>query len=77
MELYSLGRVIIWSIDTDVASICPRTMLLVDIKELYFKTGVKNKKHFIPMHAVSLEIGYSISLVHAQPSATPTVHFLG
>ena len=52
-------------------------MLLVDIKELYFKTGVKNKKHFIPMHAVSLEIGYSISLVYAQPSATPTVHFLG
>ena len=38
-------------------------MLLLDIKELYFKTGVKNKKRFIPMQAVSSEIGRSISLV--------------
>ena len=38
-------------------------MLLLDIKELYFKTGVKTKKRFIPMHAVSSEIGHSISLV--------------
>ena len=52
MELYSPGRVIIWSIDMHVAAICPRAMLLLDIKELYFKTGVKNKKRFIPMHAV-------------------------
>ena len=65
MELYSPGRVIIWSIDTDVAAICPRAMLLldIDIKELYFKTGVKSKKRFIPMHAVSSEFGHSISLV--------------
>ena len=63
MELYSPGRVIIWIIDTDIAAICPRAMLLLDIKELYFKTGVKNKKSFIPMHAVSSEIGHSISLV--------------
>ena len=63
IELYSPGRVIIWSIDTDVAAICPRAMLLLDIKEIYFKIGVKNKKRFIPMHAVSSEIGHSISLV--------------
>ena len=63
MELYSAGRVIIWSIDTDVAAICPRAMLLLDINELHFKTGVKNKKRFIPMHAVSSEIGHSMSLL--------------
>ena len=63
IELYSPGGVIIWSIDTDVTAICPRAMLLLDIKELYFKTGVKSKKCFIPMHAVSSEIGHSISLV--------------
>ena len=38
-------------------------MLLLDIKELYFKTGVKNKKRFIPMYAASSEIGHSTSLV--------------
>ena len=60
MELYSQGKVIIWSI----AAICPRVMLLLDIKEHYFKTGVKkNKKRFITIHAVSSEIGHSISLV--------------
>ena len=63
MDLYSPGRAIICSIDTDVAAICPRAMLLLDIKELYFKTGVKNKKCFIPVHAVNSEIGHSISLV--------------
>ena len=36
MELYSPGRFIIWSIDTDVAAICPRAMLLLDIKKLCF-----------------------------------------
>ena len=64
MELYSPGRVLIWSIDTDVAVICPRAMLLLDNKDIYFKTGVKKqKKRFIPMHAVSSEIEHSISLV--------------
>ena len=46
MELYSPGRVIIWSIDTDVSVICPRAMLLLDIKELYFRTGVKKQETF-------------------------------
>ena len=46
MELYSPGRVIIWSTDTDVAAICPRAMLLLDIKDIYFKTGVKKQKTF-------------------------------
>ena len=70
MELYSPGGVTIWSINTDVAAICPRSMLLLDIKELYFKTGVKSKKRFIHMHAVSSETGHSISL------ALPVVHAL-
>ena len=73
MELYSPGRVIICSLDTDVAAICPRAMLLLDIKELYFKRGVKNKKRFIPMHAVSSEIGHSMSLV--QPVAHALTRF--
>ena len=56
-------ELLLWSIDTDVAAICPRAILLLDIRELYFKTDVKNKKRFIPMHAVSSEIGHIISLV--------------
>ena len=43
-------------------------MLLLDIKEL--KLVQKNKKRFIPMHAVSSEIGHSISL------AMPVAHAL-
>ena len=39
MELYSPGRVIRWSI----AAICPRAMLLLGIKQHYFKTGVKTR----------------------------------
>ena len=46
MELYSPGRVIIWSIDMDVAAICPRAMLLLDIKEVSFKTGVRKQETF-------------------------------
>ena len=54
----------------DVGTIWPRAMLLLDIKEFDLKTGVKNKKRFIPMPAVSSEIGHSISL------ALPVAHAL-
>ena len=64
-----------------VAAICPRAMLLLDIKEHYFKTGVKNKKRFILMPAVSSEIGHNISLVlpvvHALTRCDSKVRFLG
>ena len=38
-------------------------MLMPAIKDYYFKTSVKNKKRFIPKHAISSEIERSISLV--------------
>ena len=42
-------------------SICPRIAHLLDIK-LFFSIGVKEKKRYIPMYDVALELGDSMSL---------------
>ena len=68
METYVPERIIVWSIDTDIAAICPRVTLLLNIGELFFKTGVNNKKRFIPMHKICSEIGNDMSL--------PVIHVL-
>ena len=60
--------VVPWSIDSDVAAICPRIVYLLGIK-LFFKTGVKDKKRIIPMHDAS-DLGESMSL------ALPVIHAL-
>ena len=81
METYVPERIIVWSIDTDVAAICPRVILLLNIGELFFKTGVKNKKRFIPMHKICSEIGHDMSLVlpviHALTGCDSTSAFSG
>ena len=61
--------VVLWSIDSDVAAICPRIVYLLGIK-LFFKTGVKDKKRIIPMHDVASDLGESMSL------ALPVIHAL-
>ena len=44
----SASRIIIWSIDTDVAVICPRIVKALNIEELYFLTGTKQRKWTFP-----------------------------
>ena len=67
---YVPERIIVWSIDTEVTAVCPRVTLLLNIGELFFKTGVNNKKRFIPMHKISSEIDHDMSLV------SPVIHAL-
>ena len=81
MKTYVPERIIFWSIDTDVAAICPRVTLLLNIGKLFFKTGVNNKKRFIPMHKICSEIGNDMSLVlpviHALTGCDSTSAFSG
>ena len=70
MKTYVLERVIVWSIDTDVAAMRPRVTLLLNIGKIFCKTGVNNKKRFIPMHKICSEISNDMSLV------LPVIHAL-
>ena len=56
-------RVIIWSIDTDVAVIYPRTVKKLNIQQLFFMTGPTQRKRFIPMHSILDNLGDDISIV--------------
>ena len=58
----SASRIIIWSIDTDVAVICPRIVKALNIEELYFITGTKQRKRYIPMHLIHDKLGNDISV---------------
>ena len=62
-EMYVPKRIIIWSVDTDVASMCPRAVHLLHLQQLFFKTGMKEKKRFIPMHDVAERIGSEVSVI--------------
>ena len=59
---------------------CPRYCFLLGINELYFKTGVKQKR-FIPMHKVAEQIGHEMSLIlpviHALSGCDSTSSFTG
>lgn len=63
--------IILWSVDSDVASMCPRYCLIfgVGVKEFHFKTGVGPKKRFILMHSVVKEIGSDMCLIHPKIDA--------
>ena len=50
METFSPERVVLWSIDTDVAIICPYHVFKCNIAKLFFKTGVSQRQRFIPVH---------------------------
>ena len=55
--------------------------LLLNIGELFFKTGVNNKKRFIPMHKICSEIGNDMSpvlpVIHALTGFDSTSAFSG
>ena len=63
-------RVIIWSPDIDVAIICPRTVKELNIQQLFFMTGTKQRKRLIPMHAILDNLGDDIFI------ALPNLHVL-
>ena len=44
METFSPERVVLWSIDTDVAIMCPYHVFKCNIAELFFKTGVSQRQ---------------------------------
>ena len=64
-----MKSVVLWSIYSDVTAICSRIVLLLGIK-LFFKTGVKEHKRFIPMHDVASGLG------ERMPLALPVIHAL-
>jgi len=72
--------VVLWSLDSDVAAICPRVSLQLGIK-IFFKTGTRQQKRFIPMHDVALELGEKLSnslpVIHALSGCDSTSAFYG
>ena len=62
-------RIVIWSPDTDVAVLCVHFQEKIG-KEVWFKTGVKDKSRFIPTHEISRSIGTALS------EALPAFHTL-
>ena len=62
-------RIVIWSPDTDVAVLCIHFHKKIG-KEIWFKTGVKDKSRFIPTHEISCSIGTALS------EALPAFHTL-
>ena len=78
-QTYAPRGIIIWSIDTDVASMCPKAVHLLNLQQLFFKTGVKDKKRFIPMHDIAervrSEISQILPLLHAATGCDSTSAF--
>ena len=51
-NLSTVERYIIWSPDTDVAVLGIHFAEKFGVKEVYLRTGIKCKKHFIPIHRI-------------------------
>ena len=67
---YGIDRTIIWSLDTDVAVLSVHYWHALETKELFFKTGFKQKRRYIPVHLIAQNLGRNISLI------LPAVHSL-
>ena len=64
-QVLGVDKVLLWSIDSDVGVMCPRFWLLLDIKEVHFKTGVGKAKRYIPVHeVVKFSAGIQASFCH-------------
>ena len=51
-NLNTVERYILWSSDTNVAVLGIHFAEKFGLKEVYLRTGVKHKKHFIPIHRI-------------------------
>lgn len=56
----SKKRIIIQSPDTDVAVLSVHTVKALQCDELWFKTGIKDKARFIPIHLIAEKLGVSV-----------------
>ena len=51
-NLNTVERYIIWSPDTDLAVLGIHSAEKFGLKDVYLRTGIKHKKHFIPIHRI-------------------------
>ena len=56
----TFSRIIIQSPDTDVATLCTAHFDKLRCDELWFKTGIRDKIRFIPVHQVCQQLGPSL-----------------
>ena len=78
METFNPERVVLWSIDTDVAIMCPYHVFKCNISELFFKTGVSQRQRFIPMHSVARNLlSAALPVIHALSGCDSTSAFSG
>ena len=74
-------RVILWSLDSDVAAMCPLYFITLGLEEFYFKTGKEHKKRYIPIHSVVDELGNDVCMmlpiIHAASGSDSTSSFCG
>ena len=73
---------VLWSVDSDVAAMCPMYCKLLGLEELFFKTGVKQKARYIPMHQVAVNLQQSgmcmaLPALHAFSGCDSTSAFFG
>ena len=57
---YQHPRVVVQSPDTDVAVLCVHTYESMRCQELWFKTGVKDKLRFVPVHTLTEVLGTNL-----------------
>ena len=50
VDVYGSNKVILWSIDTDVALICPKVGFEMKINSFFLKTGVGKQGQYIAIH---------------------------
>ena len=67
---------------SDVATMCPMYSKLLGLEELFFKTGVKQRARYIPMHQVAVNLQQSgmcmaLSALHAFSGCDSTSAFFG
>ncbi|KAJ8034477.1 hypothetical protein HOLleu_21334 [Holothuria leucospilota] len=63
-------RIVVQSPDTDVAVLCASLFSDLNCQELWFRTGVKDKLRYIPMHKVAEKLGRCLC------AALPAFHAL-
>ncbi|KAJ8049799.1 hypothetical protein HOLleu_02705 [Holothuria leucospilota] len=63
-------RIVVQSPDTDLAVLCASFLSDLNCQELWFRSGVKDKLRYIPMHKVAEKLGRCLC------AALPTFHAL-
>ena len=67
---FTKERIVIQSPDTDVAVLAIYAYEMIQCNEMWFKTGVKDKVRFVPVHRIAEKFGRSVC------AAIPAFHAL-